>query len=75
MNNIGNSLLLLIIGLVLLWLAATDRLSKFLDAWDYIKSGQQIPKTAANTIQTPTGQVSFTLPSLPKLGSNPQVMI
>lgn len=75
MNNIGNSLLLLIIGLVLLWLAATDRLSKFLDAWDLIKSGQPIPKTAANTLQTPAGQISFTLPSLPKLGNNAQVPI
>jgi len=79
MNNIGGSLLLLLVALVLLYLAVTDRLSRLIDAWDVVNGSKQTTNSLASnsgapTVATgvPTG-VTLSLPSLPILGNNAQV--
>lgn len=65
-------MLLLLVALVLLWLAVTDKLSRVLDAWDVLtgKTGDATT-TAASVVNTAVTTLS--LPSLPKIGSNAQV--
>lgn len=78
-GNIGSSLLLLLVALTLLWLAATDRLSRIIDAWDYVRSGPggTLPASTTTTnraIDTVTRTV-LSLPSLPEIGHASQVPI
>lgn len=72
MESLSTSLLLLLVALVLLWLAVTDKLSRVLDAWDVITG-----KTDANSVATTTQAVlsipAFHLPALPAFGNNAQV--
>lgn len=71
-----NSLILLVLALVLLWLAVTDQLARALDAWDVL-TGKLTVGTAAggagatttpNGGTAPTGGPTVHLPSLPPLG-------
>jgi hypothetical protein len=84
----GNSIILLIIGIVLLWFAVTDKLSRVLDAYDVLMgntqasgnatAGNTVASAAAGAVQAATGTspvVSLHLPSLPTIGQNPQVGI
>lgn len=79
MQNIQTSLILLVIGIVLLWLAVTDKLSRVLDAWDLIRTGQvhgqAIPVSGPGGISGVRGTppIAFHLPSLPVLGNSAQV--
>lgn len=74
MNSLGTSLILLILALVLLWLAVTDRLSRVLDAWDVITGKTTATASAVSQTVAPlVARSSFQLPSLPTLGQNAQV--
>lgn len=75
MNSLGTSLILLILALVLLWLAVTDRLSRVLDAWDVItgKTTATASSAVSQTVAPLLNNTSFQLPSLPTLGQNAQV--
>jgi len=78
MGNVGSSLILLAIAILILWLAVTDRLSRVLDAWDYIKGDKdQLPSanTSNTAVSTVLPSVTLSLPSLPPLGNNAQVGI
>lgn len=73
-GNLGGSMILLVVALILLYLAVTDRLSRLLDAKDVIAGKKQVATTGV----TGTGAIAstspvFTLPSLPSLGINAQV--
>ncbi len=71
MQNLSTSLLLLLVALVLLWLAVTDRLGRVLDAYDVL-TGKEVGANGnplafnvpAILKQAPT----LSLPSLPSLG-------
>lgn len=72
MQDLSTSFVLLVIALVLLWLAVTDKLSRLLDAVDVVRGKRVTTETAASTVssvamgtRTPL-QVSF--PALPTLG-------
>lgn len=71
MSNLSNSLILLIVAIVLLWLAVTDKLSRVLDAYDVVVGNASV--NATSTTVASLGATSFTLPSLPQLGTNAQV--
>lgn len=73
MDNLSTSLILLVLALVLLWLAVTDRLSRVLDAYDVLRG--QGTKTAAAATAATTAATTYrlSLPSLPTLGQNVQV--
>lgn len=70
-----NSLILLVIALVLLWLAVTDKLSRLLDAWDVITGKTEVKQhaLAAAGAGTVASNTLFELPSLPTIGNNAQV--
>jgi len=72
MESLSTSLILLLLALVLLWLAVTDRLSRVLDAFDVL---QGKPVGGANKVASAPalGGVAFNLPSLPALGRSVQV--
>ena len=77
MGNLGGSLILLIIALILLYLAVTDRLSRLLDAKDVITGTKQV-SGSTSTVNTTTGtpvatSVNIHLPTLPTFGNNAQV--
>lgn len=77
MNNLGGSLILLIIALILLYLAVTDRLSRLLDAKDVITGTKNVSGTTA-TVNTTSGtpiatNINVSLPTLPTFGNNAQV--
>jgi len=64
MGNLGGSLLLLVVALILIYLAVTDRLSRILDAWQVV--------TGKESVQTLTGgktpvNVNVPLPTMPGL--------
>jgi len=71
MGNLGGTLILLLVALVLLYLAVTDRLSRLLDAFDVVTGSKQVATNASASL--PTSAVSLSLPSLPSLGINAQV--
>lgn len=77
MDSLGGSFLLLVIALVLLWLAVTDRLSRLLDAVDVLRGNAtaSTTTTASTTPVATTGSVSLSLPSLPKIHTNAQVPV
>lgn len=75
MDNLSSSLILLIVALVLLWLAVTDRLSRVLDAVDVLR-GKSTATTTGNTLTASVpGLPQLSLPSLPQFGQNAQVSI
>lgn len=80
MDNLSTSLILLVVALVLLWLAVTDRLSRALDAYDVL-TGKATSSGASVSPATGPGavvnfpKVTLSLPALPKVGSNVQVGI
>lgn len=69
MNNVTSSFLLLALAVFLLWLAATNKLSNLLDAWD-VATGKT---TAQKTATASAGSVSLTLPTLPAVSTTAQV--
>jgi hypothetical protein len=71
MNDLSTSLILLVLAIVLLWLAVTDKLSRVLDAWEIIKTGNASGTTTATV--APATQTVYRLPSLPTIAINPQV--
>jgi len=79
MDSLSSSLILLVVALVLLWLAVTDRLSRVLDAVDVLRGNA----TASTTTTANAGVVAATdgknlvvsLPNLPPLARSPQVSI
>ena len=77
MGNLGGSLILLVLALILLYLAVTDRLSRLIDAWEIISGKLPVPGTTAtvnNTSGTPIAtNVNISLPTLPTFGNNAQV--
>lgn len=74
MSGAGGSLLLLLVAILLIYLAVTDRLSRLLDGID-VALGKKTASdaTTATASTTPSGGVTFSLPSLPQLGNNAQV--
>jgi hypothetical protein len=81
MDSLSSSLILLIVALVLLWLAVTDRLSRLLDAVDVLRGNATTSTTTASnngatvTANAGSGQISLSLPSLPVLGRSTQVPV
>lgn len=73
MDNLSTSLILLVLALVLLWLAVTDRLSRVLDAYDVLRGQGTKAGTAATAATAALTQYKVRLPSLPELGQNVQV--
>lgn len=76
MGNLGGSLILLLLALLLLYLAVTDRLSNFLDGID-VMLGKKNANTTSAALPTSTGtpiatNITVSLPSLPSL-TNVQV--
>ena len=67
----SNALIILLIAIVILWLAVTDKLSRFLDAYDVI-TGEKTAAAAA-TAAVSQGATVFHLPNLPPLMTNAQV--
>lgn len=74
MQDLTSSLLLLLIAIVLLWLAVTDKLGRVLDAWDVISGKSTVSSPGVSTNAGALKPVVF-LPSLPPLGQNVQVGI
>lgn len=81
MDSLSSSLILLIVALVLLWLAVTDRLSRVLDAVDVLRGNATTEKTAttaalplSGTAQS-GGGTNIVLPSLPTFGRSTQVPV
>lgn len=74
MNNIGSSLIILILAIVLLWFAVTDKLPRLLRAWDALKEddGGGNQRVSAPTPITPRVP-QLVLPSIPALGTSSQV--
>lgn len=74
MQNLSTSLLLLLVALVLLWLAVTDKLPRLLDAYDVltgkeVSSGAGSGNTFAMSVPSILKQApSLSLPSLPTIG-------
>lgn len=66
MQNLGSSLLLLIVAIFILWLAVTGRIQALPDAWNTILYGS---KDGGTTTASPasTNPVTFKLPALPVL--------
>ncbi len=76
MDSLSSSLILLLVALVLLWLAVTDRLSRVLDAVDVLKGNATANQTTASAVTAaPVAAPVLHFPSLPKLGTNAQVPI
>ena len=73
MGNLGGSLLLLLVALLLLYLAVTDRLSRLLDAKDVITGAKQVSSSGGASAVTNPSPVVLSLPSLPSIGINAQV--
>lgn len=73
MDNLSTSLLLLVLALVLLWLAVTDRLSRVLDAYDVLRGQGTKAGTAATAATTALTTYKLNFPSLPDVGRNVQV--
>jgi hypothetical protein len=75
MESLSTSLILLVLALVLLWLAATDKLSRALDAWDVL-TGKTTAAASGNVTNTTTvANTTFRLPSLPPLALHNQVSL
>jgi len=80
-SNISGSLILLVVAIVLLWFAVTDRLSRVLDAVDVIRGKSSVSQTNASPTASAIGGaagnvgVELQLPSLPKLGQTNNVGI
>lgn len=51
MRNLGNSFIILVIAIVILWLAVTDKLSNALDAWK-VGTGKAKAVPLGGTTQT-----------------------
>jgi hypothetical protein len=82
MDSLSSSLILLVVALVLLWLAVTDRLSRVLDAVDVLRGNATVSTTAttgaaSGVVAATDGKnlVALSLPSLPALGRSPQVSL
>lgn len=75
MSDMSTSLLLLLVALALLWLAVTDKLSRVLDAWEVIRTGNTTGATQTVSNPLTGGPVVFQLPSLPAIGTTGQVPI
>lgn len=73
MGNLGGTLILLLLALILLYLAVTDRLSRILDAKDVITGAKTVSNSGSTATTGKPGQVTLSLPSLPSLGINAQV--
>jgi hypothetical protein len=73
-SNVSSSLVILVIAIVLLWFAVTDRLSRVLDAVDVIRGKANVNETntspVAATIGAAAGNIgtALKLPSLPAIG-------
>lgn len=76
-DSLSTSLLLLLLALVLLWMAVTDKLSRVLDAYEVLKGGKSsgLASAAGSAVSTVTQQSSYSLrlPSLPQAGNMAQV--
>ena len=78
MDSLSSSLILLVVALVLLWLAVTDRLSRVLDAVDVLRGNAKTENTTT-TAALPLsrtlngGGANIVLPSLPTFGRSTQV--
>ena len=71
-----NTLLILLVAIILLWMAVTDKLSTAIDAWDVLIGNKQVcdGSSSSAVVNTLTSNLpKFTLPSLPKIGNNAQV--
>ena len=83
MKNLGGSVILLLVALVLLWLAVTNQLGRLLDAWDVVRGkATSSGASANNNINNPSASAGApatnasylpSLPSLPALGVSPLV--
>jgi len=82
MKNLGGSVILLLVALVLLWLAVTNQLGRLLDAWDVVRGKATSSGASANNINNPSASAGApatnasylpSLPSLPALGVSPLV--
>lgn len=73
-SNISTSLIVLLLAIVLLWFAVTDRLSRVLDAIDVIRGNAKVSQTNASPTAAAIGNVAgnvgtaLHIPSLPPLG-------
>lgn len=83
MDSLSSSLILLVVAIVLLWLAVTDRLSRVLDAVDVLRGNATANTTTASNasnagvVAASDGKnvVALSLPSLPALGRSVQVPV
>ena len=66
-----NSVILLALALLLLYLAVTDRLSRLFNAWDAIrgKNETSVRPTGGGGAAIQSGTVAFNLPTLPPLAN------
>ena len=79
MKNLGGTVILLLVALVLLWLAVTNQLGRLLDAWAVVRGkATTSPSTVAPASLTGAvapaaaavaGSMIPSLPSLPALGT------
>jgi hypothetical protein len=67
MSNLTTTTILLLIAILLLWMAMTDRLSRLLDAWDVVTGKRTAQQVASTTPGNPLTSVAFQLPMLPPL--------
>jgi hypothetical protein len=73
MGNVGGSLILLLIALLLLYLAVTGNLGRLFDAAEVIAGTKKVCQESTTTASIGSGTISLSLPSLPSLGHNAQV--
>ena len=66
MSNLSTTVIILLIAIVLLWLALTDKLSRLLDAWDVIIGKASATSTTVASA-LPGSTTVLQLPTLPAL--------
>lgn len=66
MSDVSSSLILLLLALLLLWLAVTDKLSLALDAFDVARGKKKAVEVASAGVSV---LPQFSLPSIPALSS------
>lgn len=81
-SNLTTTTILLVLAVLLLWMAITDKLSRLIDAWNVALGKSTATQTASNTSGTPVTptnaaamSTTFSIPALPSFStlSNPQV--
>ncbi len=74
MKNLGGTVILLLVAVVLLWLAVTNQLGRLLDAWSVVRgkatasgAGASPASATGSPVTAPATGMTAMLPSLPSL--------